>query len=141
MKLRLDHIGIVVQDLEKSIDDWQRLFEFQIRGKERIEERRIEVAQLSLDNGPEVELVSSLGEESPVAGFIKDKGGGLHHLCFEVESIQEAIEVLKGKGIEFVEPAPVRGTEGSSIAFIQPNQLNGVLVELKEKRSVSQKTE
>lgn len=64
----------------------------------------------------------------------------MHHFCFEVESIHESIQVLKRRGLEFVEPAPVRGAEGSTIAFIQPNQLNGVLIELKEKKSDSPKS-
>jgi methylmalonyl-CoA/ethylmalonyl-CoA epimerase len=125
--------------MDKSLDKWQQLFEFEIKGRERIDERRVEVARLSLDNGPAVELVSGIGEESLVAKFIKDKGGGLHHLCFEVEDIHESIQVLKSRGIEFVEPVPVRGAEGSTIAFIQPSHLNGILVELKQKGSDSSK--
>ncbi len=119
--------------MDKSLDTWQQLFEIEVRGRERIEERRIEVARLSLYNGPSVELVSGIGEESPVAKFIKDSGGGLHHLCFEVEDIHQSIQVMKSRGIKFVEPVPVRGAEGSTIAFIQPSQLKGVLVELKQK--------
>lgn len=112
-----------------------RLFDFKRGGVESIEERGVQVAQLGMNNDPSVELISAIGEESPVAKFIKERGGGLHHFCFEVENIHESLQILKSKGVEFVEPAPVRGAEGSSIAFVHPRQLDGVLVELKQKKT------
>ena len=134
MKWKIDHIGVAVKDLERSIARWQAFFPLKKRQVETIEERGVRIAQLDLERGASVELISAHGEGSSIEKFIGERGEGIHHFSFEVDDIQQAIEELKSKGVRFVEPVPVRGAEGSLIAFIHPRNFNGVLIELKEKR-------
>ncbi|MFP4082974.1 MAG: methylmalonyl-CoA epimerase [Candidatus Aminicenantes bacterium] len=133
MKLKIDHIGIAVSHLEESMKKWEEVFGLKAKNIEEIKERGVKLASLDLEGGPSLELVSGLAEDSAVAKFIEQRGEGIHHFCFEVEDIHKAVEKLKKKGVQFVEPVPVKGAEGSLIAFIHPLSLNGVLVELKEK--------
>jgi methylmalonyl-CoA/ethylmalonyl-CoA epimerase len=81
-----------------------------------------------------VELVSPLGEDSPLSGFLRDRGEGIHHLCLEVQDLEEAVAELRAKGAEFLQERPQPGAEGSLIAFIHPRSCGGVLVELREVR-------
>jgi methylmalonyl-CoA epimerase len=80
-----------------------------------------------------VELVAPLGEDSPIEKFINERGEGIHHLSLEVEGIEGVMEELRNKGIQFIQEEPQKGAAGSKIAFIHPQNLEGVLLELKEK--------
>jgi len=130
---RIDHIGIAVKNLEESLKRWIELFGAKVGVVEEIMERRVKVAHLEFEDGSAVELVASLGKDSPIEKFIEEKGEGIHHLSFEVEGIEELMEELKNQGIQFVQERPQKGAEGSRIAFIHPRNLKGVLLELKEK--------
>ena len=61
------------------------------------------------------------------------KGEGIHHLCFQVDDIEQAISELKEKNISIVSEKPSIGAEGFKIVFIHPKSTGGVLVELAEK--------
>jgi methylmalonyl-CoA/ethylmalonyl-CoA epimerase len=79
----------------------------------------------------EIELVQSTDSETGTAKFIREKGPGLHHLCLEVENIDQALEALKSRGVRLInETAQV--LPGRKIAFIHPKSTGGVLVELYE---------
>lgn len=130
---KVDHIGIAVRDLEKSIALWAGVFNLKEPEIEEIIERKVRIAEFPLKGGSSLELISPLGEDSPVAKFLDSKGEGIHHFCFEVEDIEKDVENLMNKGIEFVQNRPHKGAKGSAIAFIHPRNLNGVLIELKEK--------
>lgn len=135
MALKIDHIGIAVANLEKSLEKWQRALGLRVGSVEEIKERGLKLANLIPENGPSIELISALGEDSTVEKFIEERGEGIHHFCFEVDDIEKAVGSLKKKGVQFIEPAPQRGAEESLIAFIHPSSFNGVLIELKEKRA------
>ena len=117
MKLRIDHIGFVVKDLEESLEKWQQTLEMELSGVESIEERGVRVAQLDFENGPSIELISALGEDSAVKRFLEERGEGIHHFCFEVDDIQGAIKELKEKGRCFREKVKERGKENCKKGF------------------------
>jgi methylmalonyl-CoA/ethylmalonyl-CoA epimerase len=131
---RIDHIGIVVKDLEENLKRWEELFGVKVGAIEEIKERGVKVAHLEFEDGSAAELVASLGEESSIEKFIKERGEGIHHLSLEVEGIEDVMKELKEKGIQFIQERPQKGAEGSKVAFIHPRNLKGVLLELKEKR-------
>jgi len=118
----IDHIGVAVQNLDKSIKKWCDFFNLPQPQKEKMEERGVEVAALHTGKGPSVELI---------------EGEGIHHFCFLVENLEESVRELKAKGVSFIHPEPVKGAHGSRIIFIHPEIFNGVLIELKEKGSRS----
>jgi methylmalonyl-CoA/ethylmalonyl-CoA epimerase len=131
---RIDHLGIAVKDLEESLRRWKELFGAKVGVVEEIRERGVKVAHLEFEDGSAVELVASLGKDSPIEKFIEERGEGIHHLSLEVEGIEEIMEELREKGIQFIQEKPQKGAAGSKIAFLHPRNLQGVLLELKEKR-------
>jgi methylmalonyl-CoA/ethylmalonyl-CoA epimerase len=130
---RIDHLGIAVKDLDASLKKWKELFGAKVGVIEEIRERGVKVAPIEFEDGSAVELVAPLGEDSPIEKFINERGEGIHHLSLEVEGIEEVMEELRNKGIQFIQEEPQKGAEGSKIAFIHPRNLEGVLLELKEK--------
>jgi len=130
---RIDHLGIAVKDLDASLKRWRELFGGKVGVIEEIRERGVKVAPLEFEDGSAVELVAPLGEDSPIEKFINERGEGIHHLSLEVDGIEEVMEELRNKGIQFIQEEPQKGAEGSKIAFIHPRNLEGVLLELKEK--------
>jgi methylmalonyl-CoA/ethylmalonyl-CoA epimerase len=130
--LGLDHIGIAVRDLESSQARWTALFGARSGPVEEIAARGVRLVKLNFPEGPAVELVSSFGKASPLVKFLEERGEGIHHVCFEVEDIKAVIEQLVKAGLQFISDTPQQGAAGSLIAFIHPQSLNGVLVELKE---------
>lgn len=133
--MKIEHIGIAVKDLEQSLSLWTSMLNLKMRGIEEIMERGVKLAHLELEEGPSIELVTPCGEDSPLEKFLDEKGEGIHHFSFEVENIENVMERLKAKGIQFVHDKPQKGAEGSLISFIQPRNFNGVLIELKQKGS------
>jgi len=131
----IDHIGIAVWDLEKSQARWAALFGAISGPVEELEERGVRLVKLNFPEGPTVELISPLGDASPLTKFLTDRGEGIHHFCFEVEDIGAMMDRLKIAGLEMASEKPQKGAAGSLIAFIHPRSLNGVLVELVESRA------
>jgi methylmalonyl-CoA/ethylmalonyl-CoA epimerase len=131
----IDHIGIVVRDLEKNQARWTTLFGARSGPVEDVEERGVRLAKLNFPEGPAVELISPLGDASPLTKFLEDRGEGIHHVCFEVEDIGAMMEELKKAGLEFTSEKPQKGATGSLIAFVHPRSLNGVLLELREDKA------
>ena len=80
-----------------------------------------------------IELLESTNIESPIAKFMENRGAGIHHVCFEVESITDAIKELKELGVHVLSDEPSVGAEGYRVVFIHPKSTGGVLVELAEK--------
>lgn len=134
MTEKIHHIGIAVKDLKKSMKKWEKYFSFSKKDIEEIEERGVRVAVLELDKPPVIELLEAVGDDSPIKKFIDKKGEGIHHLCFQTEDLEKKVKELKRKGIRFVQKKPVSGAKGSRIIFIHPDNLNGVLIELKEEK-------
>ena len=133
--MKIEHIGIVVNNLEESLTLWAEGLNLRARGIEEIQERGVKLAYLEIDDGPSIELVAPYGEGSPLEKFLRERGEGIHHFCFEVQDVEDAVKRLREKGIQFVHDKPQKGAGGSLIAFIQPRHFNGVLIELKEKKT------
>jgi len=131
---KIDHIGLAVEDLEASLEKWAKTFGFKRSEIEPLPHRGVRVAYLFPEEGPAIELVSPLGEESPVRKFLESRGEGLHHFCFQVRDLRKLMSELKAEGLSFLTDEPVAGAGQSSIVFIHPRFFNGVLIEFKEKR-------
>lgn len=133
MVKRIDHIGIAVRDLKRSLVHWEKRLGLSNRGIEELEANGVICAHLEPGEGPALELLAPWDETSPVAKFLARKGEGIHHICLEVEDVRASIRELENEGIECVRRKPHIGAGGDLVVFIHPRHFNGVLIELKEK--------
>ncbi len=129
---KLDHIGIAVKDLEKSLAFYEEVLGISCEGKETVEEQKVRVAFLPIGD-TEVELLESTDPEGPIAKFIDKKGEGIQHMAYRVDDIEKAIATMKEKGIRMIDEKPRYGAGGAKIAFCHPKDTNGVLIELSER--------
>jgi methylmalonyl-CoA/ethylmalonyl-CoA epimerase len=127
----LDHIAIAVPDLEKSIKRFVEDFQLTFDGTEDVEAAKTSTAFFPLPP-TNIELVHPLRGEGAIAGYLEKKGGGLHHLCFRSDNIEEDIVRLKEKGYQFLGDKPTPGAHGSKVIFIHPKSCDGVLIEINQ---------
>lgn len=127
----LDHIAIAVPDLEKSIKRFMEDFGLEYEGREDVEAAKTSTAFFPLPP-TSIELVHPLNGEGAIAGYLQKKGGGLHHLCFRSDNIEQDVARLKGKGYQFLGDEPTPGAHGSRVIFIHPKSCDGVLIEINQ---------
>lgn len=128
---RIDHIAIVVEDIEAALGFWRDTLGLELDHVEDVAEQKSIVAFL-LTGGSEVELVKPTTDDSGVARYLQKRGPGMHHICFEVEDIEAALAQMKEKGVRLINETPLIGSGGKKIAFVHPESTHGVLVELYE---------
>jgi methylmalonyl-CoA/ethylmalonyl-CoA epimerase len=128
---RIDHIALVVDDIEKALGFWQEGLGMKLSHMEEVASEQSIVAFLPAKES-EVELVQPTAEDSGVARYLRKHGPGLHHICLEVYDIEAAMAHLKVQGMRLINETPEIGTGGKKIAFIHPESTHGVLVELYE---------
>jgi methylmalonyl-CoA/ethylmalonyl-CoA epimerase len=127
----LDHIGIVVEDLEKSISMYTSVFGFTLRGKERIDDQSMEIATVKLGT-LKIELLHSTSKSSVLSKFLDKRGPGVHHLAYQVNNIESALSQVRNAGIRLIDEQPRKGGDNNLIAFLHPKDTGGVLVEFCE---------
>jgi methylmalonyl-CoA/ethylmalonyl-CoA epimerase len=131
-ELRLHHIGFVVGSIAGAVDGFVRLLSARWTGEIFDDPiQRVKVTFLTTRNGaPLIELVEPLAEDSPVAAFF-GRGGGLHHLCYEVEELEPELSRIRASGaLPLKDPAPAVSFGGRRIAWVVSRE--GLLVELLE---------
>ena len=128
---KLDHIGIAVEDLDAAIQTYET-FGFAVESIEDVPGFGVKVAFLPMESG-NVELVQPVNDDSAMAKFLQNRGGGIHHLCFEVIDIRLALKRLEEAGVELIDRVPRHGAHGALVAFLHPKSTGGVLIELSEK--------
>ena len=128
---RLDHIAIAVPDLEAAIRRFAQDFGLPLEGREDVPSARTSTAFFPLPE-TRIELVHPLNGEGPLVKYLDQRGGGLHHLCFETDDLDADMTRLRGLGYRFLTDTPVAGAHGARVAFIHPRSADGVLIELAE---------
>jgi methylmalonyl-CoA/ethylmalonyl-CoA epimerase len=128
---RLDHVGIAVTDLAAARTLYERVLGLEVAHEEVIAEQGVH--ELLLRAGDAfVQLVAPLGPDTPVGRFLARRGEGLHHVGYAVPDVAAAVADLRAEGFEVIDPAPRIGSGGTTIAFLHPKSMQGVLVELVE---------
>lgn len=129
--LPLDHIGIAVRDLEGASAPY-RLLGLEPEGDdESISAQGVRVRTFRAGESL-VELLEPTAPDSSIARFIEKRGTGLHHIALRVENLESEIARLSESGAEFINPQPSPGRHGTSVVFLHPRWVGGVLVELVE---------
>ena len=125
----IHHLGVAVADLDAAVTTYERVLGARLEHRERVPDQGVEAASMRLGDG-RVELLASLGEETPVGRFLAKRGPGMHHVAIEVEDVRSALDELAGTGVELVDEEPREGLFGLEVAFLHPDALDGVLAEL-----------
>ncbi len=125
----IHHLGVAVDDLDRAVTTYERVFGARLEHRETVPDQGVEAASMRVGEG-RVELLASLGEETPVGKFLAKRGPGMHHVAFEVDDVRGAVGELAGKGVELVDEQPRQGLFGLEVAFLHPDALDGVLAEL-----------
>jgi methylmalonyl-CoA/ethylmalonyl-CoA epimerase len=131
MAKRVDHIGILVSNIDEAIRLYQDCFGLEVDKIETLPERGVKAAILSLGQGTNLELLEPL-PDSNIAKVLEKRGEGLHHMTFEVDDVETEIGRLAERGIELIDKKARPGFEGM-VAFVHPKSVRGVLVELCQK--------
>ena len=125
----IHHLGVAVEDLDEAVATYERLFGAELVHRETVQEQGVEAASLRVGSD-RVELLASLGEDTPVGKFLAKRGPGMHHVAYEVDDVGEALDELAAQGAELIDERPRRGLFGLEVAFVHPDSVHGVLAEV-----------
>ena len=125
----IHHLGVAVADLDEAVATYERLFGAELEHRETVPDQGVEAASVRIGEG-RVELLASLGAETPVGKFLAKRGPGMHHVAYQVDDVAEAIGELEAKGAELIDERPKRGLFGLEVAFVHPDAVHGVLTEV-----------
>ncbi len=130
---KLNHVAIVVPDLAAAAEMYRTTLGATVSEPLPLPAQGVTTVFVELPN-TKIELLHPLGEDSPVEKFLTNNpSGGMHHVCYEVEDIQAAIEHLKGEGARVLGSGePTTGAHGLPVVFLHPKDFCGTLVELEE---------
>lgn len=130
---RLNHIAIAVQDLAVAARKYRDTLGADVGEPHDLPDHGVTVVFVKLEN-TKIELMTPLGENSPVTGFLaKNPAGGMHHICFEVPDLAIAAETLTASGARVLgDGAPRIGAHGLPVLFLHPKDFDGTLIELEE---------
>ncbi|MCB8939589.1 MAG: methylmalonyl-CoA epimerase [Ardenticatenaceae bacterium] len=128
---KVNHIAVVVDNLEASMKFWVEALGLEMSHREHVASQAVDVAFLPIGDS-KIELLQPTEDESGVAKYLQKRGPGMHHICFEVDDIDAALVRLKAVSVQLINEVPMVGSDGRKFAFIHPKAANGVLVELYE---------
>ena len=125
----IHHLGVAVTDLDEALSTYSRLFGAELEHRALVTEQGVEAAAV-LVGSARVELLAPLGSETPVGLFLASRGPGMHHVAYEVNDVQAALDSLAAEGAELVDAEPHEGLFGLQVAFVHPDAVHGVLTEV-----------
>ena len=130
---RLNHVAIAVPDLKAAMDQYRTTLGATVSPPNDLPDHGVTVAFVELPN-TKIELVHPFGDASPIQGFLdKTPGGGIHHVCYEVEDILAARDRLVERGARVLgDGEPRIGSHGKPILFLHPKEFSGTLIELEQ---------
>lgn len=130
---RLNHVAIAVPDLESGARAYRGALGAQVSAPQALPAHGVTVVFVELPNA-KIELLEPLGEESPIAGFLKkNPAGGMHHICYEVDDILAARDMLTQAGARVLGSGePAIGAHGKPVLFLHPKDFCGTLIEIEQ---------
>jgi methylmalonyl-CoA/ethylmalonyl-CoA epimerase len=125
----IHHLGVAVEDLDEALATYERLFGAELEYRELVPDQGVEAAAVRVGES-RVELLASLGEDTPVGKFLAKRGPGMHHVAYEVDDLRATLSHLAGSGAELIDEEPRQGLFGLQVAFVHPDAVHGVLSEV-----------
>jgi len=125
----IHHLGVAVDDLDSALSTYERLFGARLEHRETVPDQGVEAASLRIGSD-RVELLASLGDDTPVGQFLAKRGPGMHHVAYEVPDVAAAVHELSALGADVIDMEPRAGLDGQAVSFVHPDSVHGVLVEV-----------
>jgi methylmalonyl-CoA/ethylmalonyl-CoA epimerase len=129
----IDHVGIAVEDLEAAVRTYRGLLGIEPAHRERVDDQGVDEVLFAVGSSY-VQLLGALGPDTPVGRSLARRGPGVHHVAYRVSDLAAALDHVRSTGGRLVDEAPRPGSRGTSIAFVHPRSMDGVLVELVQVR-------
>ncbi len=127
----VDHVGIAVNDLQAAVELYRGAFGIEPVHRETVEDQGVEEVLFKVGTSY-IQLLRALGPETPVGKFLEKRGEGTHHVGYRVRDIRATLARLKEEGVQLIDEEPRPGSRGTTVAFVHPKGMGGVLVELVE---------
>ena len=135
---RIDHVGIACRDLAGAVAFYESTFGLVVVDREMNELQGVTEVMMrdayAAAGTSYIQLLEPLRPDTPVGRFLERRGEGIHHIAYGVPDIRAALAAISATGVRPVNPEPQRGSMGSSIAFLHPRDVGGVLTELVQAR-------
>lgn len=130
---RLNHVAIVVPDLEAAANIYRQTLGAKVTEPHDLPDHGVTTVFVELPN-TKIELLHPLGEGSPIANFLeKNPSGGMHHLCYEVDDIYAARDQLVAEGARILgDGEPKNGAHNKPVLFLHPKDFAGTLLEIEQ---------
>ena len=130
---KLNHVAIAVPDLDAAAKVYRDTLGATVSEPQALPDHGVTVIFIDVGNS-KIELLHPLGDNSPIAKFLdSNPGGGLHHLCFDVEDITAARDQLTAQGARVLgDGEPKAGAHGKPVLFLHPKDFTGTLIELEQ---------
>ena len=130
---RLNHVAIAVPDLVAASATYHETLGAEVSMPVDLPEHGVTTVFVNLPN-TKIELLAVLGEQSPIASFLqRNPGGGVHHVCYEVEDLAAARARMEAQGARVLgDGEPKIGAHGKPVLFLHPKDFCGTLVELEQ---------
>ncbi len=125
----VDHVGIAVEDLEAAVEEYRHAFGIEPAHRERVEHQGVDEVLFRVGTSY-LQLLGSLGPDTPVGRFLARRGEGVHHIAYRVDDVEGALEELRSAGVRVIDEHGRPGSRGTTVAFVHPSAMHGVLVEL-----------
>jgi methylmalonyl-CoA/ethylmalonyl-CoA epimerase len=126
---RVDHIGVAVEDIDASLELYERDYGMTLVHREIVAEQGVEAVLLDVGEN-HIELLAATGPDTPVGKFIAKKGPGMHHVAYQVDDIEATLAALKEAGMKLIDETPRIGIRNSRVAFLHPKTAGGLLTEI-----------
>ncbi|MFC1971558.1 methylmalonyl-CoA epimerase [Chloroflexota bacterium] len=125
---RLHHVAIAVSNLDESVALYERILGVKPSAIEEVPSQKVRAALFQVGEA-EIELIQPTEPDSGVAKFIESRGQGIHHVCLEVDEVNEELKDMAAKGITLIDKEGRVGLVGK-VGFLHPKSTQGVLIEL-----------
>lgn len=125
---KIDHIGIVVSNMKEAVEIYKNLLFREPIYTEYFNASKVELTFFDV-GGVQIELLAPTAPDSEIMPFLKEKGGGIHHICYEVEGIDEILKKLNEEGIKLIDERPRPGSRNTQIAFVDATSTKGTYIE------------
>ncbi len=136
MPKRIDHVAIIVRNIEQALEFYRDTLGIEPSEVKEVPTEQVRIAFLPMGGpgGSEIELIEPTTSDSSLTKFLDKRGEGMHHICLEVENIEDTLQEMQAKGAAVLDKQPRIAAEGRAI-FLHPKGTNGVLLELLEKHT------